>query len=214
MNSFTIENNNFLSIDIQGFYHIDYVGYRNPGNPDFINILKNTYNSFSASMLNQAVSDLKNVLIKDWDSLVCDMSYPLAISVVPRSKINYSPNQLLFKATTSSVIKQMNIEWWGSENSEDSFIDGTNYILRHTNTKTTHLPLNTPNYNNDGDIPYPGITKTTCKISNDVRDKNIILIDDIYTKSINIVEDAIQALLDNGAKSVVFYSIGKTVSRH
>lgn len=213
MNSFTIEKNNYLSRDIQGFYHTDYVGFRKQGNPDFINVLKNTYNSISTLMLNQAVSALKGVLVEDWDSLVWDISYPLAISVVPRAKVNYSANQLLFKATVSSVIRQMNIKWWGGENSEDSFIDGTNYILRHTDTRTTHLPLNTSNYNNDGDSPYPGITRATCTISNNVRDKNIILIDDIYTKTINIDEDAIQALLDNGAKSVIFYSVAKTVAR-
>lgn len=214
MNSFTIATNEFLKKNIEGFYHTDYVGYRKPGNPDFINVLKNTFNSSSASVLNQAVAELKNVLVEDWESLVWDISYPLAISVVPRAKVNYSPKQLLFKATISEVIKEMNIQWWGSENSEDSFIDGTNYILRHTNTRTTHLPLNTPNYNNDGNSPFPGITKATCKISNEVRGKNIILIDDIYTRSINIDEDAIQALLDNGAKSVIFYAVAKTQARH
>lgn len=214
MNSFTIASNEFLNKNIKGFYHTDYVGYRKPGNPDFINVLKNTFNSSSASMLNQSVAELKNVLVEDWDSLVWDISYPLAIIVVPRAKVNYSPKQLLFKTTISAVIREMNIKWWGSENSENSFIDGTNYILRHTNTRTTHLPLTTPNYNNDGNSPYPGITKATCKISNEVRGKNIILIDDIYTKSINIDEDAIQALLDNGAKSVIFYAVAKTQARH
>ena len=43
--------------------------------------------------------------------------------------------------------------------------------------------------------------------------KDILLIDDIYTKTVNIDEDAIQALLDNGARSVFFYAIGKTVSK-
>jgi hypothetical protein len=214
MNSFTIASNEFLNKNIKGFYHTDYVGYRKPGNPDFINVLKNTFNSSSASVLNQAVAELKNILVEDWDSLVWDISYPLAISVVPRAKVNYSPKQLLFKTTISAVIREMNIKWWGNESSENSFIDGTNYILRHANTRTTHLPLNTPNYNNDGNSPYPGITKATCKISNEVRGKNIILIDDIYTKSINIDEDAIQALLDNGAKSVIFYAVAKTQARH
>jgi len=34
------------------------------------------------------------------------------------------------------------------------------------------------------------------------------LVDDLYTKGVNIDEDAIQALLDKGAKNVVFYSVG------
>lgn len=211
MNNFTIEKNDFLKLDTQGYYNTDYVGYRKKGNPDFLNVLKNTFNSFSDSILKQAVSDLRKVLIEDWDSLVWDISYPLAICVVPRAKVNYAPTQLSFKSTVKAVIKEMNIQWWGNENSSDAFIDGTEYIIRTINTKTTHLPLNTPNYNNDGDIPYPGITKATCQISNGVKDKNIILIDDIYTKSINIDEDAIQALLDNGAKSIVFYAVAKTL---
>ena len=40
-----------------------------------------------------------------------------------------------------------------------------------------------------------------------------ILIDDLYTASVNIDEDAIQALFDNGARSVIFYSLGKTIRR-
>ena len=57
-------------------------------------------------------------------------------------------------------------------------------------------------------MPYPKITVNTCEISNNVKDKDILLIDDLYTNSVNIDEDAIQALYDKGAKSVVFYSIG------
>lgn len=62
-------------------------------------------------------------------------------------------------------------------------------------------------------MPYPGITKATCTISEEVRGKDILLIDDLYTEGVNIDEDAIQALLDNGAVSVIFYSLGKTLKR-
>lgn len=44
------------------------------------------------------------------------------------------------------------------------------------------------------------------------KDKDILLIDDIYTKTINIDEDAIQALIESGAKSVTFYAVGRTRS--
>ena len=66
-------------------------------------------------------------------------------------------------------------------------------------------------FNNDGDLPYVGITNATCNISDSVNGKDILLIDDIYTKTVNIDEDAIQALLNKGAKSVAFYAIGNTV---
>jgi len=68
-------------------------------------------------------------------------------------------------------------------------------------------------FTNDGLSPYQGITKDTCNISDNVIGKNILLIDDIYTKSVNIDEDAIQALLNKGAKLVVFYAVGRTVQK-
>ena len=64
---------------------------------------------------------------------------------------------------------------------------------------------------NDGLNPYVGITNATCRISDNVIGKDILLIDDIYTMTVNIDEDAIQALLSKGANSVSFYAIGKTV---
>jgi phosphoribosylpyrophosphate synthetase len=73
--------------------------------------------------------------------------------------------------------------------------------------------MNRSGHGGNGDLPYPGITKNTCTISENVRGKNILLIDDLYTKTVNIDEDAIQALLDKGARSVVFYAVGKTMSR-
>jgi hypothetical protein len=37
------------------------------------------------------------------------------------------------------------------------------------------------------------------------------LIDDVYTRTVNIDEDMVQALLSSGANSVTFYAIGKTI---
>jgi predicted amidophosphoribosyltransferase len=60
-------------------------------------------------------------------------------------------------------------------------------------------------------LPYPGITKKTCTINYPgIYNQNIILIDDIYTNGVNIDEDCIQALLDSGAKNVIFYAIAYT----
>lgn len=64
------------------------------------------------------------------------------------------------------------------------------------------------------ELPYIGITKETCSISDDVIGQDILLVDDLYTKTVNIDEDCIQALLDKGARSVTFCSIGKTLSRY
>jgi len=201
MQNFIIHQNNFLRQNIQAFCHANYVGYREPGNPDYINTLKNTYNNLPNNILNNAVRELRAVLLEDLPQILPAVKLStLTICVVPRAKTNYHPNQLLFKTTVGDVVKKF-----------AGFVDGTDYIVRHTNTRTTHLPPNIPNYNNDGDLPYPGITKDTCNISNEVRDKNILLIDDLYTRTVNIDEDAIQALLNSGAQSVIFYAVGKTV---
>lgn len=201
MNEFIIEPNNYLTENKQAFYHTDYIGYRRLGNPDYINTLKNTYNDCLEPLLNEAVQKLENVLKEDLPQILQRLNLnSLTVCVIPRAKTNYQPNQLLFKTTVRNVANQLN-----------GFFDGTEYIIRHTNTKTTHLQNPIPNYNNDGSEPYPGITTETCNISGDVKDKNILLIDDLYTKTINIDEDAIQALLTNGAKSVIFYAIGRTV---
>ena len=197
MYRFVIQPNHYLSRCVQAFYHKNYVGHKNPRNPDYINTLKNTYNSYSKSMLDNAVQELRRLLLDDLPQIL--RLTPLTVCVVSRAKTNYQPNQLLFKSTVRNVVSQLN-----------SFIDGIDYIVRHTNTKTTHLPAHTPNYNNDGAAPYPGITVKTCNISSNVRDKDILLIDDVYTRRVNIDEDAIQALLDKGALSVTFYAVGYT----
>ena len=201
MYEFTILANGYLQQDIRAFYHTGYVGYRNQGNPDYINTLKNTYGSFSKATLNRAVQELENVLLEDLPQIIQKLRLnTLTVCVVPRAKANYQANQLLFKSTVRNVVNRLN-----------GFRNGTDYISRHTNTKTTHLPSTTPNYNNDGPAPYPEITNETCKISDNVRARDILLIDDLYTRTVNIDEDAIQAMLNNGANSVTFYAVGRTV---
>ncbi|AZA90549.1 Uncharacterised protein [Chryseobacterium nakagawai] len=199
MEKFTIYANNFLNQNIQGYYHTIYTGMNNPGNPDYINDLKNTFNNFSLDKLNKAAQQLENVLMNDLQLISNSLDLPnITVCVVPRAKVNYSINQLRFKSTVKNVINRI-----------DDFVDGTEYITRYQDTMTTHLKnLNLTNYTNNGSEPFPGITNETCRFSNFITNSNILLIDDIYTSSINIDEDAIQALYDNGARSVFFYSIG------
>ena len=203
MQEFTIQRNEYLNQTVRAFFHADYIGYRREGNPDYINTLKNTFNSYPAHVLNGAVQELRTVLQTDLSQILATLRIQsLTVCIVPRAKAeaSYHSNQLLFKTSVRAVVNQLT-----------GFVDGTDFIKRNTNTRTTHLPANTPNYNNDGATPYAGITKDTCSFSNNIRGKNILLIDDLYTRTVNIDEDAIQALLDNGALSVTFYSVGKTV---
>ena len=67
---------------------------------------------------------------------------------------------------------------------------------------------------NDGSEPYPGISSDTCTFSRNINSSDILLIDDIYTRTVNIDEDMIQSLFDCGANSVSFYAIGNTVHNH
>jgi hypothetical protein len=206
MYSFYIKPNKYLlSVSpIRGYYHTYYRGYKNVGNPDYLNILKNTYNSYPESVLKLATKELEAVLLEDLPQIPKLIGIDLlVVCVIPRAKAEniYYPTQLLFRSTVQKVI----------QNFPNYFIDGTNYIIRHTNTRTTHLPRKIPDYNNDGSDPYPGITKDTCYISSKVLNKDILLIDDIYTPGVNIAEDAINALLKKGAKSITFYCVGYTI---
>lgn len=218
MNHFTIESESswftnpttnkrqtaiFLKQPIDAFYHGDYIGggqWRVQGTIENIIVtLKNDINPTPPAVLQNASQLLANILLADLRLIPQQIGKNnLSICVIPRAKVNYNPNQLLFKATVSDVANRLN-----------GFNNGTNYILRHTDTITTHR--NRAGYGGNGNLPYPGITKSTCTISNEVRGKDILLIDDLYTKSVNIDEDAIQALLDKGANSVTFYSVGRTV---
>lgn len=225
MNNFTISPNiswythpqtnnrvrgQFISKPINAFYHSDYQG----GNTErretigtvenIITTLKNQFQDKSPNILNQAGKNLFEILKKDLPQILqTTKKSNLTICVIPRAKAltHYAKNQLIFKNAVTQIANKMN-----------GFSDGTDYIIRHTDTRTTHLDRS--GYGGDGDLPYPGITKKTCTISDDVKGKDILLIDDLYTETVNIDEDAIQALLDNGANSVVFYSLGKTASRN
>jgi len=205
MHTFQIRANEFLSQTTTAYYHVPYVGMGKAGNPDYINDLENTFNSCPQTKLNSARQALRAVLTEDIALLYKLLKHDtLTVCVVPRAKSEqeYHPNQQLFRATVQYVAQHTN-----------GIIDGTRYIQRHTNTKTTHLRKPIHNYVNEGPLPYPGITEQTCTISTHIKHKHMLLIDDIYTYGVNIDEDAINALLKSGARSVTFYAVGKTMSR-
>lgn len=206
MNSFIIQPNKYLQQSIKAFYNSDYIGggrWREPGTiENMICTLKNDMNYYSNNILQDKVNQLSRILMNDLPHILQQTGMNnLTVCVVPRAKVNYNPNQLLFKKTVSDIVDQLK-----------GFSNGTNFITRHTNTKTTHSITVTFDGGN-GRLPYPGITKDTCNISENIIGKDILLIDDVYTKSVNIDEDAIQALLDKGAKTLIFYAVGKTKLR-
>ncbi|GHS93961.1 hypothetical protein FACS1894207_1320 [Bacteroidia bacterium] len=208
MEQFIIQPNECLSKSIVAFYHADYEGggkWKEAGTiENMICTLKNDITPYPSNVLQNAMLQLSKVLFEDLPEILQITKLAnLTVCVIPRAKAEntYSENQKLFRRTIKSVVEKLN-----------DFMDGTNYIIRYTDTQTTHRAR--WGHGGSGNMPYPNITKDTCRISDDIRGKDILLIDDLYTKTVNIDEDAIQALLDKGAKSVAFYAVGKTVSRY
>lgn len=200
MRDFIISENNFLNLAVPAYFQRDYTGYQTENNPDFINKVKNQFLDVGHFELANAQKELERVLEADLQMIRnFHQSIHLDICLVPRSKAenSYAPNQKLFKQTVLETAARVG-----------GFTNGGHYIVRHTNTRTTHL--NKSGCGGDGDMPHPGITKATCTISTDVRGRNILLVDDIYTQGVNVDEDAIQALLDAGAARVIFYAVAKT----
>ena len=199
LKKFLIRKNSFLDKDIQSYYSRDYIRYKAEGNPDFINHLKNQFNTADKSIIQNAKSELMEVIYEDLPKIREFHNTELSVCVVPRAKAEnyYSNNQKVFRRSISEIVGSL-----------DGFEDCTQFIVRQINTRTTHMDMR--GHGGDGDMPYTGITKATCNISNNIAGRNILLIDDVYTKGVNIDEDVIQTLLDLGANSVIFYAVGRT----
>jgi len=205
--SFNINPNNFLKINTIGYYNCDYTRFNMPNNPNFLNMLKNTYGNTDINELIKARDIVCNILQIDITDIINNSGISNWVIVcVPRARAfkNYQANQLMFREAVNNAVNKIN-----------GAINGLDYIIRTKDTYTTHLGNATKKGHfpwNTGPEPYPGITRDTCSIDEDkIKDQNIILIDDIYTNTVNIDEDCIQALYDKGAKNVLLYVIGYTV---
>ena len=201
-----IEPNSYLNKQIVAFYDCAYMKL-DPESSGFsvrvsnaIRTLKNTFNSESDNELFRAKNYIRTIATTDLKQIIEQERIENPIIVcVPRSKADFSDKQLLFRKAISEAANNV-------------ATNGAEYIRRVRNTKTTHL-ANTRkgDMSGDGNMPYPGITNDTCRLSGSVSGRNVILVDDIYTKTVNIDEDCCQFLLDNGAKSVTLYTICKTM---
>lgn len=162
MNEFVIESNVYLSRNTRAFFHTNYLGFRQPGNPDFLNYLKND-SLWDNAKLPKAKRILKKTLISDLPKVAELLQLrDLTVCVVPRAKAeqSYSQAQLQFIATVREYLAEAG-----------GLADGTGFIRRHTDTKTTHLtylkqPIN--GLANEGEMPFPGITSRTCHLSDDI----------------------------------------------
>lgn len=199
---FIIHKNRYLSVSVHGYHSLYYTGFNTDGNPDFLNTLKNTFNNTQVAVLNTAREEVEKILLNDIPLIMQEKHLEeCSIVCVPRAKAltSYSGKQLLFQDAVSNAASKIK-----------GAIDASRSITRTVNTKTTHLK-NSQNIENDGDLPYPGITSKTCTIDLDnIKGKDIILVDDIYTVSADVDEDCIQFLLNHGARTVIFYAVAYT----
>ena len=95
-----IEPNECLQYETRAFYSLDYIGYGHPGNPDFINRLKNTNDNYPGSLLKDAQNELAKYLLRDIRCIYgLRGSTELVVVSIPRAKAEheYSPNQQLFR---------------------------------------------------------------------------------------------------------------------
>lgn len=172
-----------------------------------LGILKNYKECEIDSDLDEAVAIIEKEVTKGLNIILNELmteSPEWVVVAVPRSKANFAENQLyLNKKAISNAVSRYPVE------------NGTEFIKRINDTKTTHLmKTKYGDLNKTGKEPYPGITRDTCNLNGNVRGKNVILIDDIYTAGVNVDEDCIQYLFDNDAKNVVLYTVCKTNKNH
>ena len=193
---------NIGSNHVNAYFHAEYYGMSSPNNTiKFVNYLKNDLGTFSLRVP-ESERTLANVLAQDFSRLV-QWHGPMTVVGIPRSKREscYPANKMGLKRGIRAAVRAVPM-----------LNDGLDYIVRHTDTCTSHM-AGTCYGGGTGRLPYPGITRDTCTLSPEIAGKDILLVDDIYTPRCGIDEDAIQALFEMGARSVVFYAVGYTVGR-
>ena len=190
-------------VSVRGYFHDWYYTRRDPRNTmQYLTNIKNDIPPYhSAEVLCQSEAQLAQVLRCDLNKIVIRHGV-MTVCGVPRSKreSSYPYSQMGLKRTIRMVVNEIQ----GLE-------DGMDFIVRHTDTVCTHRDR--AGYGGAGERPRPGLLKDTCKLSSEIKGRDILLVDDIYTPGCGIDEDAIQALYDAGARSVIFYAVGYTAKK-
>lgn len=193
---------NIGSHQVDAYFHAPYFSMHDPRNADirFVNTLKNDFMDMTA-MVPAAEAALTRTLAADFGQIV-QAHGPMTVVGIPRSKRedSYPACKMGLKRGIRAATRL-----------NPALSDGLDYIVRHTDTCTTHWARY--GKGGSGPMPYWGITRDTCWLSPEITGKDILLVDDIYTPTCGIDEDAIQALFDAGARNVVFYAVGFTVRR-
>lgn len=102
---FKIHENGFLKSTVSGWFSVPYTGFMNPGNPNYLNVLKNTFGddptdfaAKSAVELYDAEAELEKTLMRDLPILQGVIGIEtLDVVCVPRSKANMHESQIRFQ---------------------------------------------------------------------------------------------------------------------
>ncbi len=113
-----------------------YLRYREPGNPDFLNTLKNTLNNYCPSVLKSARQEVYDRVRRDIpDIMKAEGLEEAVIAVVPRSKAFMSPNQLGFRDAVQECVKIL------QANGYSGITDGID-VLRGIQIRRQHIFIN------------------------------------------------------------------------
>lgn len=190
-----------LKHSVVGYFHDWYYAYDDPRTRiNYVVTLKNDFQRRSHGEICSSMRQLLSVLSDDFAQIVrANADRELTVCGVPRSKAEHSYDR--WQTGLKRTIRQAALQ-------NLDLADGMDFIVRETTTRTTHLGRS--GHGGDGELPRPGLLRDTCRLSPDIRGRDILLVDDIYTQGVGIDEDALQALLDAGARSVIFYAVGCT----
>ena len=196
----------FSSQDVPLFYHEGYVRFQERGRTAYINFLK-MEERFQDAILIASKDHLREILRIDLPLVLARSGVArLTFVCVPRAKHEgfYDVAQQSLRTTVAEVVRTL-----------PGYEDGTNWIKRVVDTKTTHrhqnmFYLGKPN---EGKMPYAGISRDTCTFDPRIAGRDLVLFDDIYTRGVGIDEDLVQTLLDLGARSVRMYCLARAGQR-
>ena len=108
MERFTIRKNDYLSEHTLVYYHQPYLHYQEPGNPDFLNVLKNLINDEGQRRIDAARQEVYDIVHKDLPAIMEERQLDEAvIVVVPRSKVFTRPSQLGFRLTIQDCVRML-----------------------------------------------------------------------------------------------------------
>lgn len=187
---------------VQAYFHAEYFGMWSPLNSiRFVNVLKNDLLQFSPSDVEASERELVQAVRGDWARIV-EWHGNLTVCGVPRSKreASYPGAKMGLKRALRRAVQ-----------AHPGLEDGLDFIVRHTDTLCTHRAY--WGHGGNGEAPRNGLARDTCTFSPSIAGRDILLIDDIYTPGCGIDEDAISAVFDANARSVIFYALGYTARR-